>query len=383
MIMMMSSARERRAGSDHDLPGESLDAAANGEVLRSRAMTARVVPGLAIRAQAYRVRYRSTDQAGKPITVSGAILIPPRSCGSIPLIGFAPGTQGMSRSASVSRLLEQGLQYEGVFIALALARGWAVAVTDYPGLGTQGTHPYVIGSTNARALLDVMRAAREHLGTHGLQVSRYGIYGYSEGGNTAAWAAQLHASYAPELPVAGIAVGAPPSDLVAMGASLDRTAGVFLLLYTAMGLDATFEELDLRKSLNSVGKLMLPLVRRMHPLSLAVAGFVLPKSRTFYLSTDPFTDPTWIQRMRQVSLGSVPPTAPVFIGHGARDRVVPYHQSELLTQQWRELGVEVSPHRMRFSGHFTAAPRFARAGFDFLAACFAEQAGDMNTVDAS
>ncbi|MGW6621768.1 lipase family protein [Nocardia sp. NPDC055002] len=336
-------------------------------------MTARIAPGITVRADAYRVLYRSTDLAGKPITVSGAILIPRDISGPLPLVGFAPGTQGMARSAAVSRLLERGLEYEGVFIAAALARGWAVAVTDYPGLGTEGTHPYVIGPANSRALLDVMRAARYLLTTRSAQISQYGIYGYSEGGNTAAWAAQIQSLYAPDLPLAGVAIGAPPADLAEMGASLDRTAGLFLLMYSALGLEASFDNLNLRRNLNAAGKLTLPVIRRLHPLALAAVGFVIPKSRTVYLSTDPFEDPVWIERMREVSLGYLPPTAPVLVGHGPRDRVVPYRQTELLTQRWRELGVEVSEHRIRFGGHFTAAPQFARAGFAFLADRFAEQ----------
>ncbi|MFD4441226.1 lipase family protein [Nocardia sp. NPDC058519] len=371
-MTMMSTGRGRRKQFYRDLPDLTVSRAECGEVLRVSTMTARIAPGITMRADAFRVLYRSTDLAGNPITVSGAILIPRQSSGSVPLVGFAPGTQGMSRSASVSQLLEKGLEYEGVFIALALARGWAVAVTDYPGLGTQGTHPYVIGPTNGRAVLDVMRAARFLLGTRSTQVSRYGIYGYSEGGNAAAWAAQLNASYAPDLPLAGVAVGAPPADLVEMGKSLDRTAGVFLLMYSAMGLAASFDDLDLERCLNTAGKLMMPFARRLHPLLLASAGFILPKSRTFYLSTDPFEDPAWIERMREASLGYLPPTAPVLVGHGERDRVVAYRQTELLTQRWRELGVEISRHRIRLGGHFTSAPRFARAGFAFLADRFAE-----------
>lgn len=53
-----------------------------------------------------------------------------------------------------------------------------VAVTDYPGLGTPGLHPYVVGKTNGRAVLDIMRAAR-NLPQTGLRADcATGIYGY-------------------------------------------------------------------------------------------------------------------------------------------------------------------------------------------------------------
>ena len=42
-----------------------------------------------------------------------------------------------------------------------LKAGYAVAETDYEGLGTPGVHPYLIGSSEGRSVLDIVRAARE------------------------------------------------------------------------------------------------------------------------------------------------------------------------------------------------------------------------------
>ena len=41
-----------------------------------------------------------------------------------------------------------------------LAQGYVVTATDYPGLGTQGIHPFLIGVSEDRAVLDSVRAAR-------------------------------------------------------------------------------------------------------------------------------------------------------------------------------------------------------------------------------
>ena len=38
---------------------------------------------------------------------------------------------------------------------------YIVVATDYPGLGTEGIHPYLIGESEARSVLDSVRAARE------------------------------------------------------------------------------------------------------------------------------------------------------------------------------------------------------------------------------
>jgi hypothetical protein len=41
-----------------------------------------------------------------------------------------------------------------------LDRGYVVAATDYPGLGTPEVHPYLVGTSEAHAVLDSVRAAR-------------------------------------------------------------------------------------------------------------------------------------------------------------------------------------------------------------------------------
>lgn len=41
-----------------------------------------------------------------------------------------------------------------------LARGYVVTATDYPGLGMPRPHPYLVGISEGRAVLDSVRAAR-------------------------------------------------------------------------------------------------------------------------------------------------------------------------------------------------------------------------------
>ncbi|MEU9808738.1 lipase family protein [Mycobacterium sp. NPDC050853] len=347
-----------------------LDASGSpGDLLRAAPMTARLLPGVAMPARAWRVLYRSTTATGDPIAVSGVVLIPdtPNPLTSRPLLGFAPGTQGLARSATLSRLLELGVEYEAGFLTAAVRRGWVVAVTDYPGLGTPGVHPYVVGRTNGRALLDVMRAAR-HLPQADLDASGpAGIYGYSEGGNSAGWAAQLQPSYAPDMPLSGAAVGAAPVDFLELATDLDGGLFAFLLLYAGIGLDSAYPDLRLHDYLNRGGRFVTALLRRTHIVGAVVLGLFLPKNRRRYLSgADPFTQPAWVAQLRDNSLGHLAPAAPVLVGTGRQDQVIPYRQAELLLERWRALGVDVRQHPIRFGEHITAAPQFAKAGFAFL-----------------
>lgn len=368
--MSQPPVRTRRERNQFYDPPYLDESGSPGDLLRAAPMTARVFPGVTMPARAWRVLYRSTTATGDPIAVSGVVLIPniPDPSGSRPLLGFAPGTQGLARSATVSRLLELGVEYEAIFLTAAVRRGWVVAVTDYPGLGTPGVHPYVIGKTNGRALLDVMRAAR-HLPQADLDAQGpAGIYGYSEGGNSAGWAAQLQPSYAPDMPLSGAAVGAAPVDFPELAADLDGGLFAFLLLYAGIGLDSAYPDLRLHNYLNRGGQLVTALLRRSHIVAAIVLGLLLPKKRQRYLSgADPFVEPEWVAQLHDNSLGHIAPAAALLVGTGRQDQVIPYRQVELLLQRWRALGVDVRQHPIRFGEHITAAPQFARAGFAFLA----------------
>ena len=56
-----------------------------------------------------------------------------------------------------------------------LSQGYVVVATDYPGLGTDGIHPYLIGESAGRAVLDSVRAARTSRGTALPTVLPYGV----------------------------------------------------------------------------------------------------------------------------------------------------------------------------------------------------------------
>ncbi len=95
-----------------------------------------------------------------------------------------------------------------------LAHGDVVVATDYPGLGLAGPHPYLVGASEARAALDLVRAAHNlpeaHAGT------RFAVWGHSQGGQAALFAVGLAPSYAPDLQLVGAAAAAPVTDIAAL-----------------------------------------------------------------------------------------------------------------------------------------------------------------------
>ena len=134
-------------------------------------------------------------------------------------------------------------------------------MSDYQGLGTPGPHTYMVGPAQGRAVLDIARAAQRLPGTGLSSSSPVGLMGYSQGGGAAGWAAELAATYAPELQVKGSVLGGVPGDLTATAEFLDGSLFVAFALMASLGLDAAYPELDLERYLNPRGQELVQTAR--------------------------------------------------------------------------------------------------------------------------
>ncbi len=158
-------------------PPAELPAGPPGTIIRSQSIGSRVDG-----SEAWRVLYTSTAPDGSPIAVSGVVVAPPGAApdNGWPVVAWAHGTTGVVPRC-VPLLEEDGGLARVPALEELLAAGTVVAVTDYPGLGTPGIHPYLVGESEGRAVLDSIRAAR---GLLGAQVGdRAAVYGHSQGGH--------------------------------------------------------------------------------------------------------------------------------------------------------------------------------------------------------
>src|SRR5579875_1465262 len=253
---------------------EGLEALVPGDLIRAEPMHAYLAPGVRLRARAWRILYRSTGATGEPTAVSGTVLLPAgsRRGAQVPLVAYAIGTHGIGDDAAPSRLLSTGRDWEAGLMALILARGYALVVTDYQGLGTPGDHVYMVGRALGCNVLDAIRAARE-LGP--AEIRKNGpaaIMGYSEGGTAAAWAAQLQPAYAPELELAGVAAGAAAADVELAGPTLDGSFFSFFVAYGAIGYAAAYPDLEFEPYLVGRARDTVATLRHSNILQAAVRG---------------------------------------------------------------------------------------------------------------
>jgi hypothetical protein len=173
--------------------------------------------------QAYRVLYRSTGLSGEPIAVSGVIIVPPgpAPAGGRPIVAWAHPTTGVVPHCAPSLAIFVFQQMAG--LRQLIEQGAVVAATDYPGLGTAGPHPYLVGDSEARAVIDSVRAARNIPGVDG--GNDFAVWGHSQGGQASLYTGLIAGSYAPELHLVGVAAAAPATSLVTlMGDDFKTTA---------------------------------------------------------------------------------------------------------------------------------------------------------------
>lgn len=375
--MMVVSPPRRHAAEEqgfYDAP-DPLAPGAPGELLRAEAFDAYLVPGIRLRGRAWRMLYRSTGAIGEPTVVSGTLLLPgdgfsPRGRHgdrTRPLIGYAIGTHGIGDAAAPSRLLPRGRDWEAGLMAMALAQGWAVAVTDYQGLGTAGDHTYMVGRALGPNVLDAMRAARRLAPGQLPAEGPAGIIGYSEGGAAAAWAAQLQGTYAPDVPLVGVAAGAAAADLETATPRLDGTFFSFFIAYGGIGYAAAYPELDLDSHLTPMARRSIAALRDSNVFQAMRSG---PKFVRAGDLTHPnvLELPEWRARLRENRLGTIAPAAPVLLHHARGDQIVSFTHSTDLRDQWLELGADVRLYVTRGGvDHISGAVAGTPVAIDWLA----------------
>ncbi|MCX4235654.1 lipase family protein [Streptomyces ortus] len=338
--------------------------AANGTLVRSEPLPlALSLPSLhgPLPGTATRLMYKSTDSNGEPVAVTGAYLEPTarwKGGGPRPLVALAPGTLGQGDQCAASMGLEHPLSFNGETVSVGyedlsiyrlLAKGAAVVVTDYAGLGaTDRLHTYVDRVDEAHAVLDAVRAARSLGGASVTADSPVGLFGYSQGGGATAAAAELQASYAPDVTLAGTYAGAPPADLAAVTEAIDGSELAGALGWSLNGFLQSDPELKpiAEAHLNTAGKAALADLSTMC-VGDALFGYGYTRSTRWTtdgrsLSEIIAATPELRTFLDGQRIGRLKPSGPVRLATGVSDNLVPHGQSRDLAVDWCRKGADVT-----------------------------------------
>lgn len=140
--------------------------------------------------------YPSKDIDGKPVTISGIVLIPADVAdGSVPCDGVILYNRiTVEDESEVPSRGGKGLLVPSFILASPLKPNYIVVASDYIGYGSSRDRnmAYFCGDTNARTSLDGLIAARQMLTDKGQPLGKYQLnIGYSQGGTVAMYVAKL------------------------------------------------------------------------------------------------------------------------------------------------------------------------------------------------
>jgi len=274
------------------------------------------------RAKVYRILYRSRGMKGEPIAVSGSITIPnfPAPPTGRGIVAWAHGTSGVVHKCAPSL---RDVPYHSIpGIQDMIGEGYIVVATDYPGLGTGGTHPYLVGTSEAHAVLDSVRAARQV--PEAQASAEYVVWGHSQGGHAALWAGQLARSYAPDIHLHGVAAAAPATELVRLF-DADETEDAGRIL-TAMALWSWSRVFGAPEA-QIVKPAAAPEVERVATdcidiTSEALNAVQIAGQMGDFLLADPSETQPWEGLMQRNSPGGAKIGVPIFIAQGMEDTIV-------------------------------------------------------------
>ena len=285
-------------------------------------------------ATAYKVLYRSTKPDGTPIAVSGIVIVPAGQApaGGWPIVAWAHPTTGVVPHCAPSLALFVFQQMAGS--RHLLENGYAIAATDYPGLGTPGPHPYLVGDSEARAVIDSVRTARAFPGL--ANSSRYAVWGHSQGGQAALFTGMISKAYAPELQLVGVAAAAPATDLGALMTDDLNTAGgrnltAMTMWSWARVFNAPINEVVEPAAMVTVNALANQCIEGAFDLYVR-EKMSAPLETTFLSVKNPATAEPWKSLLAENSAGDLPTDIPLFLSQGLSDGLV----RPAVTQAYKE-----------------------------------------------
>jgi pimeloyl-ACP methyl ester carboxylesterase len=254
------------------------------------------------------------------------------------VVSYAVGTHGLANSCAPSVQLARGTDYEAANMAAALNAGYAVLVTDYQGYTNGATPTYLAGASQGHAVLDIFTAASQ-IPNSGVSLSaKAAIWGFSQGGQSAAWAAEQASSYAKNVKLVGVAAGGIPADFVTTANYLDGKAGSSFLLQGVVGLAQQYPtQIPINTLANSAGKAAIATAQGQCVFESLFAFMNAPLSR--YTTgnqtlTQLLGNPTIKNVLLAQNLGTKRVSVPLYQYHGVDDEFIPLDQAVALKRKY-------------------------------------------------
>lgn len=346
----------------YDVP-EDVPAAGPGRLVRLEPLD--VPQGV----RGWRVLYHSTSVDGRDIVLSGMVFTPEApASGPRPVVAWGHGSVGLGDSCAPSQS-PRDLIGSSILSEL-LGRGYVVAATDYEGLGTPGPHPWLVGQSEGRGVLDSVRAARQI--PEASAGNRFLAFGASQGGGAALFAGELAPEYAEELELMGVVAAAPAAelDLLALLPEGNLSVATGFVVMGAFGFKAAYPDLNLEAILYPD---VIAQQDRVERLCQEEIGSRFRSSRLDrVLKANPAESQGWREAINENTPGRNKTPAPILLVHGEADQVVPVEVGRLLFDRLCGIGGVAQLQTYRGADHIGV---LRAAGSDVLAWIDARNSG--------
>ncbi|KAK3374769.1 lipase [Podospora didyma] len=336
----------------------------------------------------YNILYRTTDSQYLPTWAVTTLYIPlksghsPRSATtqgqgdaapSPPFLTWLHPYDSNSLDSSPSYLFYDASTPFVQDLRTALSRGWHVSVPDYEGPKAS----FTAGVMSGHAVLDSVRAVQRARLPSIDDRNPAAIWGYSGGGLAAGWAAELQASYAPDLELAGVAMGSPVVNVTDVLYRVNNTPLAGLIPPALLGLTSQYP--DAQKFLISHLK---PgptndafLAARNVSWTQAIQTFSGQDIATTYFINglaDVFAPEMRLAWGRDSCMGyhGVPWMMPVYVYQAAHDELASVDDTAALVARYCGVGANIFFERNQVGGHLEELVAGAPGAVRWLASVF-------------
>jgi pimeloyl-ACP methyl ester carboxylesterase len=280
--------------------------------------TATLPAELSSLATGKRIAYVTTSVTGSTIGATGLVLTP-KTGRTYKTVVWGHGTTGLADQCTPSANQSVFWPEARSAIAALLAKGWTVTAPDYPGLGTAEKHPYLIGLSEARSMIDSVKAARR---LDSALSTSYALDGHSQGGQGALFAGELAPSYDGSLVLRGVSAIAPVSNADIFAPMIPGTPGQGYLVMGLYGLQTVDSGFSANTYLAPTAKTKTSVLNTgcLYEILAAYADLTAEQ----LLVGGALPEPVVAKLVQYDNPGQNPTTAPVLLVQGTDDEAVPY-----------------------------------------------------------
>lgn len=356
------------------VPPDGFEGTAPGTILRHRAVPSPIVDLAHILNldATHQLLYRTTDSFGNA-TATVTTLLVPYNADTSKLLSYQVAEDAAWMNCAPSYALQLssvsgglggniGPRAELVLMEAALQQGWLVSVPDF--LGPDAA--FLANILAGHAVLDGIRAV--HASSDFTSVStdsKTVMWGYSGGSVAAGFAAELQPSYAPDLKIAGAALGGTVPHIRGSITSSNEKPFTGLIPPAVLGLSHEYPEVR-----NALDDILVPekrdeFMQAEHQCLIAdILQFFDDDIFSYLTSRDALL--SFESIISANSMGHHTPQIPLYIYKAGRDRISGINETDALVQDYCDGGSSVTYKKDLTADHGTMAILGAPAALIYL-----------------